>query len=199
MIPSMTGPATHQALETTGRDWRGDGVAVECGSWLGASAVALLTGLTAAGYDRPFYAFDRWSANRSQVEKARAAGVTISVGQDLRPLFFANVGPVYGNIIATSCELSRMEWNGPEVEILVLDAAKRGQAFENVMAQFGGWLVDRATVALLDYHYWRKLPIAIANSFRNQERWVQARADRFTWEWDIPGESGAVFRYRRVA
>ncbi|MBU0929950.1 MAG: hypothetical protein KJ623_02670, partial [Nanoarchaeota archaeon] len=39
-------------------EWTGKGVAIELGSWLGATAVPLLTGLITAGYDKPFYAFN---------------------------------------------------------------------------------------------------------------------------------------------
>ena len=58
-IPEMTPPYVHDYLRQLGREWTGQGVAIELGSWLGASAIPLLEGLVEAGYDRPFYCFDK--------------------------------------------------------------------------------------------------------------------------------------------
>ena len=194
MIPSMTNAAAHRALETLGREWTGRGVAVECGCWLGASSVALLRGLVAAGYDRPFYGFDRWAANDSEVAKAADQGMTLAVGQDISTEWVMNALLVYPKLRARRGNLGAMRWDGGPVEVLVLDAAKREPIFSHVMGEFVPSLVDGASVVLLDYGYWRRFEGAQADALRCQERWVVAHEG---FEYLAPvGEVGAWFRYR---
>ena len=50
-IPAMTPPKVHDFLYQIGTMWRGEGIAMELGCWLGASSVPLLKGLTEAGYE----------------------------------------------------------------------------------------------------------------------------------------------------
>lgn len=194
-IPTMTGAATHAALEAIGRAWTGRGVAVECGCWLGASTCALLRGLVAAGYDRPIYAFDRWVANASEVDKAGDAGMMVTLGENLLPIWHANVSRQYQNICPQRGELRRLDWSGRPIEILVVDAAKREPVFSHLMGQFGPHLVDGAWVALLDYFYWRKFDGAAADALRCQERWVSGQDGHWKMVTDLTGESGAIFRY----
>ena len=71
----MTPVEVHDYLRELGTQWTGQGVAMELGCWLGASSVPLLEGLVQVGYDKLFWAFDRWIANKQQVREAREVGV----------------------------------------------------------------------------------------------------------------------------
>ena len=51
-LPSMTSLECQAYLKEIGQQWTGNGYAMELGSWLGASSIALLEGLVEAGYDR---------------------------------------------------------------------------------------------------------------------------------------------------
>ena len=196
VVPSMTGAEGLRQLEALGREWTGRGVAAECGCWLGASAMALLRGLVAAGYDRPFWAFDRWTANESEVRKAVAFGVRLEVGEALRPYWAQNAGSVYPYVEARRCELDALRWPGGPCELLAVDAAKREPAFSHVMGEFLPWLVDGAVVALMDYGYWRRFGGARAHAMRCQERWMDEHKTAFAFVRDISG-CGAVFRYTK--
>ena len=79
-VPAMTPTVVHDYLARLGEEWSGRGVAVELGSWLGGTAVPLLRGLERAGYDRPFYAYDRWEATEDEVRKAVQQGTKILSG-----------------------------------------------------------------------------------------------------------------------
>ena len=196
MIPSMTNAAAHLALDALGQHWTGRGVAVECGCWLGASSAALLRGLVAADYDRPFYAFDRWEANDSEVRKAGAVGVRLAVGEDLMGHWLANVAPVYGKLQPCRCDLAGLTWKHGPVEVLVMDAAKREPTFSHVMGEFVPHLVDGAWVVLLDYDYWLRFDGPQADALRCQERWMEGRGRDFRMVTPI-GVCGMVFRYRQ--
>src|SRR5690606_32486532 len=102
----------------------GHGVAVECGTWLGASLSALAAGLVRAGYDRELHSFDKWQPKADEVDKARKAGVDIEVGQDISPLARANVETVYANLRLHRGKLKLAKWGGEPIEIFILDAAK---------------------------------------------------------------------------
>jgi len=65
-IPAMTPEHVHDYLTKIGAGWTGEGVAVELGSWFGATAFYLLQGLVFAGYNKPFYCYDRWKANKEE-------------------------------------------------------------------------------------------------------------------------------------
>ena len=83
----MSPPVVHDYIRDLGRNWTGAGVAMEAGCWLGATSAALLEGLVEAGYDKTYWAFDRWVANMAEASKAQEQGVTIGVGQNLLPIF----------------------------------------------------------------------------------------------------------------
>ena len=201
-IPTMSGPATLDTLEAIGKEWTAQGVVVECGCWLGAGSCALLRGMeyverTDSQWANTFYGCDRWRASASEVKKAAAQGVTLEEGEDLFPHWFQNILTVeiLPWISFMPGELKELQWSGPEVEILVIDAAKREPAFSHLMGQFTPWLVKGAWVALLDYYYWRKFSGPRAEAYKAQQRYVAAHEDLFYHIVDISGESGAVFRF----
>lgn len=195
-IPSQTGAATHLMLERIGAAWPGIGVAVECGAWLGAGTVALARGLIEAGYAQPLHVFDRWRATRDEVRKAAAGGVTIREGDDLLPIWLDNVVPVYSNVRPVRTELSKLRWCGDPIAILVVDAAKREPAFSAMMGALVPALCPCAAVALLDYYYWMKWEGPRREQYLCQERWIKAHAAQFEHVEDVPGSSGAVFKFK---
>lgn len=200
-IPSMTSASVLRFLTHLGAGWRGEGVAVECGSWLGASTVALARGLIIAGYDRPFHCFDRWRATRSEVTKAAQAGVDIRRAQNLEPLFRANVEPVYGNLNTHRGWIHEATWGGDPIEFFLLDAAKREPAFSTVLRTFGpSWIPGATVVCLMDYGYGQNLSPEHAEPYRCQREFVARHAKAFQLFRAFPGLSPRFFLYReRIA
>ena len=170
------------------------GDAAECGCWLGATASALLEGLMSAGFDRTFWAFDTWCANTSQVGKAAAVGVTLAVGEDLRPRFLGNM--TYFPVYAHRGRAEDANWRGPPLEVFVLDCAKTDPAFSAVMRTFGPSLVDGATIALMDCRHYREFIGQQRDTRMCQERFVAAHPDAFEVVAEFAGEAPVFYRYR---
>ena len=157
-IPSMTPPYVHDYLTELGRQWEGKGVAIELGSWLGATAAALLTGLVEVGYDKPFYACEAWEANEAQVKKAKEQGVKIEVGQNLLPLFINNIVPIHPNIKASRGKISKVIGNypGEPIEICIFDAPKTNPTFMEAIRTLSPYWIPGVTVlGLLDYNHYK--------------------------------------------
>ena len=157
-IPSMTPRVVHDYLYLTGTEWTGKGTAVELGSWLGASAAPLLTGLVEAGYNLPFYCYDMWEANTAQVSKANKAKVKIKDKQDILPLFLNNITSIYPDIKPTKGTISStiLEYPKDPIEICLFDAPKREPTFSNAMRGVLPYFIPGVTVlGLLDYYFYK--------------------------------------------
>lgn len=157
-IPAMTPPEVHEFLYEIGTQWT-RGVAMELGSWLGATSVPLLHGLVKAGYDKPFWAFDRWVVNAYQEDEAQKQGEILAQGQNSINIYLENVNVVYDDVRAVKGELSRSldMWEQDEIGILIVDAPKRNPVFSNCMKTLLPYCIPGVTViGLLDYYQYRK-------------------------------------------
>jgi len=187
----MTPKPVHDYLIDVGSDWKDDGVAVECGSWLGASCAALCLGLEKAGYEDIMYCFDRWHSNEEEVGKAVKQGQRIANNQNLRPKFLDNVDAVTDIGIETQrTRISESNWCGRDIEIFLLDAAKSSPRFDRTLDIFGPHWVDGAIVGLMDFYFARKI-----GRVPNQEEYVEDHADSFELVKEFDGCSVAFFRY----
>lgn len=194
-IPHMNAPAVFDSLRVVGQSWTGAGVAVECGTWLGASLAALAGGLVQAGYNRYLHSFDIWRANADEVRKAANQGVTIEVGQDLATLMLANVTPIYQGIMAHKGRIDDARWPGEPIEIFVLDAAKRNPSFSRALRTFApSFIPGKTMVCLLDYWFYKKADEASRHAFQVQERWVEACGDALEAMPGLDGGSARFFR-----
>lgn len=197
-ILAMTPPSVHDYLAGLGRAWRGRGVAVEVGCWLGATSLSLLTGLDEAGYDLPYHAYDRWRASSEEVSKARCRGLELAEGQDLLPLYLANVGAHSAGVVAHQQDLGEsfsFEFPDP-VEICVLDAPKTDPLFTSAMDSLLSRAVPGVTVVgLLDYYLYERRPgrhdlLAPVDYMRRRAGQFERVSDR------LEGSTAAFFRCR---
>lgn len=157
--PSMNPKQVHEYLHEIGKNWTGQGVVVELGSWLGGSAISLLEGLVEADYNRTFYAFDRWRANDGEVRKANKQGSKIHFKQDLKPIFLNNVKEVYENILAVQGNIEKsihqVQW--PDIEICIFDAPKKNPIFSKCIRALAPYWIPGVTIlGLMDYHHHKK-------------------------------------------
>lgn len=196
-IPAMTPRFVHTYLKELGRQWTGQGVGVELGSWLGATAVSLLEGLVEAGYDRPFYCYDRWEANEEQVIKARDQGMRIENKQDLLPLFMSNVGLVYENVKACKGNISGtiLDYPGDPVEFCLFDAPKSEPTFSNaIRGMVPYWIPGVTILGLLDYYFYLSKPKKIQERFLPPANFIKEHPHSFVrlkgWS---PGDCSCVF------
>ena len=198
-IPAMSSTITLDYLREIGRQWTGQGTAVELGSWLGATAHALLEGLVESGYNSPFYCFDRWTANEAQVEKARKKGIEIKDEQDLLPLFLNNVNPIYNNIKTYQGSISDKinKYPGDPIEICLFDAPKREPIFsEAIQALSPYWIPGVTILGLLDYYFYKSKPSGhLRKRFQAPVRFMESHSDCFTVIKEWEGESPVFFKY----
>ena len=196
-IPAMTPQCVHDYLRELGSKWMGKGVVIELGSWLGASAHPLLEGLKEAGYDRPFYAYDRWQANLEQVVKAKNQGVIIQEGQDLLPLFLKNVTPVYNYIYPTRGAISTTIQTYPKepIEICLFDAPKQEPIFTDAVRALSPYWIPGVTVlGLLDYYFYLSIEGRMREKFKAPVNFIEKHWDSFVQlrQWG-PCECSCVF------
>lgn len=197
-IPTMTPKCVHEYLYEIGRQWKGRGVAVELGSWLGATAVALVRGLVEAGYNQPFYCYDKWCANESEVTKAKKQGLNISIRQNLEPLFLANLRPFYTNVKPVRGKIrNTLIWKSKPIEICILDAAKRNPSFAYVIRQLSPhWIPGVTILGLLDYYFYKFYTGEKIKSFMVQERFINENKNNFVFLKAWPDQCDcAFFRY----
>ena len=152
-IPSMNRDAVNAELEHVGKSYTGRGVIVECGTWLGASLLRMSNGV--GEREATFHCFDNFSANASEVEKARTQGVCIELG-DTRSWVEQNALPLlpkHHDVTLHQGRLRDASWFGPMIEIFVLDAGKRNPTFKHIIKTFRSfWLAD-VKLCLLDAYY----------------------------------------------
>ncbi len=179
-IPRMTQLSHLNYLFELGAGWQGQGVVVECGCWLGASAAAVALGLSRAGYDRPLYCFDRWTAVPTEVAKASARGIDVVDGQNLEPIFRSHVEPFYPQIETNRGKIEKATWNGAPIELFLIDAAKREPRFLKTMRIFGPSFIPGVTkIVFLDFDYYKRFEGEDRESFQCQQRLVESQPDSF--------------------
>lgn len=197
-VPAMTSNQVHAYLEELGKTWSGKGVAMELGCWLGASSIALLKGLTAAGYNKPYLAFDAWTATKDQIPKAAAQGVKLKLGSDIRPLFKDNVKPFYSNVQAFKGSLPQTleHAGGYPSEFCLFDAPKTEPTFTMcVKALSPFWIPGVTILGLLDYHFYLRHQGDKRKKFRAPVDFMEKYKDHFVIEKEWNDECVVFFRF----
>ena len=205
-IPAMSPPVVHNYIRDLGRNWTGSGIAMEVGCWLGATSAALLEGLVEAGYDKPYWAFDRWVANVSEVRKAAEQNVTIGVGQDLLPIFKSNVKSRYSALSPVKGMVPRTLnfFQAEPIEFCMFDAPKRNPIFHDSIHMLLPHFIPGVTVlGLLDYYFYRRRRDVQENEdwkkFLAPVRFMEKYKDHFTMLREFPNDgSCAFFKYEKL-
>jgi hypothetical protein len=200
-IPAMTSPQIHAYLEELGSQWTGQGSAVELGCWLGASAIALLKGLTKAGYNQPFWAFDKWEADRGQVPKAQAQGVKLKLGENTLPIFKRNVNPIYDKVTTVKGGMpSTLHfYDSQPIEICILDAPKAEPIFtESIKAMSPYWIPGVTILGLLDYDFYLRHTGAKREKFKAPVVFMEKHKRNFSLLKEWPDEVVKFFKYEKI-
>lgn len=204
-IPAMSPSVVHDYIRDLGRNWTGQGVAMEVGCWLGATSAALLEGLVEAQYDQLYWAFDRWTANESEVRKAGEQKVSLKIGQDLRSIFLENTKSIYPKVHAIRglAPFILNKFNGEPIEICMFDAPKRNPVFINSIRKLEPYFIPGVTVlGLLDYYFYRRRRDLLKkldwNRFLAPVKFIDTYSDHFTKLEEFPDDgSCAFFRYEK--
>jgi len=204
-IPAMSTPEVHQYLNELGRGWTGQGVAMEVGCWLGATSAALLDGLVEAGYDKLYWAFDKWRSNEAEVQKAYDQKVLLGISQDLLPIFLKNTKSIYPKVHAVQGIIPPIlnMFNLTPIEICLFDAPKSNPVFSDSIHKLLPYFIPGVTVlGLLDYYFylrrkedqlkkdWEKFLVPV--------QFIEEHRDNFTVLRDFKENSSCVFfRYEK--
>lgn len=195
----MTPKCVHDYLTELGRQWTGKGIAIELGSWLGATAAALLTGLVEVGYNKPFYCCEKWEANEVQVKKAAKQGVILVDKENILPKFINNIIPIHPNIQASRGKISSAIKNypGEPIEICIFDAPKTDPTFTDAIQVLSPYWIPGVTVlGLLDYYQY----VGMTGKKRDKNlapiKFMKKYSANFTKikEWK-DGSSAVFFKY----
>ena len=180
---------------------------VECGAWLGAGTVAIACALRdhdewadAAGLPRcsaDLVVHDKWSATLHECHKAAAAGVSLEAGQDLTPIFLANVEDIYPLVVPVRGDTRRATWDqGVPIYMYVDDCNKRPEAWSHAMRTFKPAFVPGKTVCVfMDIDFYTKFEGEERAQLACQHEYVAARPHEFTEITDIPGTTGRAYTY----
>lgn len=199
-IPAMTSPQVHTYLNELGASWTGNGTAMELGCWLGASSVALLQGLVQAGYNKPYWAFDAWTATKDQIPKAKAQGVYLQLGQNTQPLFLNNVWKNYRQVHACKGGLpgTLAEYDKEPIEFCLFDAPKTEPIFSMCIERLHSYWIPGVTVlGLLDYHFYQRHSGSKRKKFRAPVNFMERHGHHFKIEKQWPDECVVFFRFMK--
>lgn len=203
-IPSMTPEVVQDYLRQLGAQWTGRGVVMELGCWLGASAVPLLEGLREAGYDRQFWAFDRWQANEQQVELTRD-NVRLRLGQDVRPLFIDNVREVLSGRMEAQAVKGPLPdtlatYDDAPIEICIFDAPKQDPVFADCTRRLIPYFIPGVTVwGLMDYKFYERHEGRRRHQLLAPVRFIHEHPDNFQviGKWPVNVTTAVFFKYVR--
>lgn len=139
-LPTMLVPEELAYYYQLGRTLHsGAGAMVEIGCWLGGGTVHLAAGLRDSGRSGKVVAIDRFVWQGELYERVHPAG--LAAGADFEPLFRQLSAPLSPWIESRRAELRDFVWDGPPIEILVVDAPKQVPEILALLDGFGGSLL----------------------------------------------------------
>jgi hypothetical protein len=191
-IPSMGGREIGRYL----REWAADvpsGCAiVELGSWLGAGTAQLALGSKGS----TIHAFDRFTANKSECEKARVYNIILENGESTLDVVRGLIGKDLTKRIEFHQGLiTKAQWNGQKIGLYVDDACKRKKEFLSALNIFGrSFIPGKTVIVLMDYWYFERFPEDLGLKY--QLTFMTAHKDSFRWTHGrLPGTSASAFLY----
>jgi len=187
---------------TTRHAYEGWGAIVDLGPWVGASSALLAAGLRDRGMSARVQSFDRFVWVRSYMEEKLPED--LPEGGDFLPVFERETAPFAPWIDAERMDLLEAEWNGGEIEILFVDAAKSWELLNAIHRAFGPHLrAGRSRVIHQDFRHFYTIWIPLAIDSR-PDVWQQIEAvddgDSVTFVPQRPlfGEGGLPDTYRQT-
>lgn len=170
------------------QNYRGTGIIVDAGSFLGKSTVALASGLIIPLEGRkPVVAIDRFIAtDRYIMDCFNKAGIEIAFGQSFLPLFLANIEGIHSLVEVLAGDVHQVGVMSSPIEILFLDIVKSIDINRFVILRWFSLLKKGATVIQQDFYSPAFPWIAVS---------MGALSEYFEIEYERVGES-CVFKLR---
>lgn len=171
--------------------FRGEGCIVEFGPWLGSLTMPLMVGLLRnprAG-SRTIHTYDlfRWEPGSNGWAKGTPFDRLYQPGDSFLPLYEQLVAPFRGavDLHIHEGDLSRADWTGAPIELLINDAWKTMPLMSGTVQRFFPSLREGATVFHQDYLWCT-------------ESWIHVGMYRlrnwFAFERRLPNSSTVIFR-----
>jgi hypothetical protein len=191
-IPSMGGTKIGMLLREAARKAPCNTALVEVGCWLGAGTAQLALGIRERErQDVQLHCYDRWQANKSEVEKAAKRGWHLEVGKDTLPRMRQTLAQFNVPIRFHKGDLMEAVWEGGPISVYVDDASKTPTLFCHAIETFAPyWVPGETIVFLMDFEVWKKSGSA---DHMCQKRFIE----RYGRTFDRINSKYAVFRYKR--
>ena len=154
-IPTMS---THGELNylywLTRTKYSGEGVIIEVGSWLGASAGYLAAGMRDVEKEKQktLYCFDRFELQQSEMQKANQQGLSLNlkVGADTSHIIRDHLQHIYSPVEIVKTYIENISWpEDKKIEILHLDAPKKFSDIIHALKTFGPALMPNKSIIVL--------------------------------------------------
>lgn len=159
-IPAMTTEAERLCYYRLTKEHASRGAIVELGTWLGAATAYIAAGVRDAGAPVKVQAYDRFIWKPASHD-AKAGG---PINMSQLAAFQQNLGPLLEHVDIHEGEVTRLQWRGGDVALLVCDAPKRIPAISAVLTTFADALRPGSLMAWQDFAYFPSydIPAALA-------------------------------------
>lgn len=157
-VPTMLSPEERRFyLWLAQHGVSGRGAIVDLGCFAGGSTAYLAEGARQAGHGRPVHAFDRFQASeRVKADVLYAAGVAPFEGTNILPLARDLLAPWSDQITLHPGPIEAQTWAGPEIALLIIDAAKSVALADHIAASFFPALIPgHSIVVQQDFLHWK--------------------------------------------
>jgi len=156
-VPTMLAPEEQQFYLWLTRDWmQGDGMVIDLGAFVGGSTARLAEGHRIAGHPGKVFGFDRFRAGEDV--KARLlypGGVPRFRGDDVFRVARRLLAPWRDRLVLRRGEIQSIGWTGDPIEVLAVDAFKRVDLIDRMVADFFPALVPgRSILVQQDFLHW---------------------------------------------
>jgi hypothetical protein len=143
---------------------------VELGPWIGCSTMALAAGIRRSADPAgkvitiDNFSWDEWALNNvldwtvgglSDEQRARLGDAVVRprLGSSFMPIFHEYTAPYKDSIHAIHADLAKYKWTGEPIDVLMVDAAKSWETFDQIVREFFPCLTDGAAVIHQDYKH----------------------------------------------
>jgi hypothetical protein len=140
-----------------GRYYSGTGKIVDAGAFLGGSTVSLCKGLRDAGWiGRVIHSFDLFVAD--PYAAAHYGEGRFVAGSSTRALYNQAVAPYADLLSVYEGDITQIEWDGGDIEILLLDCLKTAEVNDSCVLKFFRHLIPGKSILIQQDYLWDQLP-----------------------------------------
>lgn len=160
----MTSDAERLAYYELARENAGKGAIIELGAWLGASTAYIAAGIRDSVVRNKVHVFDRFIWNPQHAVKQRAwngdkSYPEIPINGSLENIFRGNMGPLLEFVEPHPGEISKMEWPGGKIALLITDAPKRVPEISRVLTILASAMQPGTIMAWQDFSHFASYDI----------------------------------------